>query len=166
MIRKDMLIAALLEGLLLVVAAAAGWVTRQPLIFASLGPTAYEMIETPKRRTARPYNIFFGHLTGVMSAFFALWVTGAWSAPVVSRHGVPFIRIWAVMLAAVLTVFFTLLIRAAQPAAVATALLIAIGAMQSKSDGLMILAAVVLTMAAGEPLRRWRARAMPEGQGG
>ncbi len=165
MIRKDMLIAALLEGLLLMVAAAAGWATRQPLIFASLGPTAYEMIETPKRRTARPYNIFVGHLSAVLCAFFALWVTGAWWTPVVSRHGVPFIRIWAVMLAAVLTVFFTLRLRAAQPAAVSTTLLIATGAMQTKREGLMILAAVVLTMAAGEPLRRWRARVIAEGEG-
>lgn len=165
MIRKDMLIAALLEGLLLVVAAAAGWVAREPLIFASLGPTAYEMIETPKRRTARPYNIFVGHVTGIISAFFALWVTGAWWTPVVSYHGVPFVRIWAVMLAAVLTVFFTLLLRAAQPAAVATSLLIATGVMQTKRDGLMILAAVILIMAAGEPLRRWRARVIPEGEG-
>jgi CBS domain-containing membrane protein len=165
MIRKDMLIAALLEGLLLVVAAAAGWVTRQPLVFASLGPTAYELIETPKRPTARPYNIFFGHLIAVLCAFFALWVTGAWWTPGVSRDGVPFVRIWAIMLAAGLTVFLTLLARATQPAAVSTALLIATGAMQTRREGFMILAAVTLTMAAGEPLRRWRARVMPEGQG-
>jgi hypothetical protein len=37
-------------------------ITRQPLIFASLGPTAYELAEEPQLRSAPAYNIIVGEL--------------------------------------------------------------------------------------------------------
>lgn len=158
MSRKDLLIAPLGEAFLLLIAAVAGWLCRQPLIFASLGPTAYELIETPHRRSAQPYCIFVGHLIGIGSAFLALFLTGAWFVPAVSSKGVPFDRIWAVVLAAALTVFFTLLFHAGQPAAIATSLLIATGLLQQPRDAALILGAVILMILAGEPLRRLRLR--------
>lgn len=154
--RKDLFIAPLGEGLLILVVALAGWAVHQPLIFASLGPTAYELIETPQRRSAQPYCIFVGHLVGVGAAYLAIFVTGAWYQPAISASGVPFLRIWAVVLGATLTVFGNLLLRAAQPAAVSTTLLIASGIMQTPKDAAVIMGAVLLMMAVGEPLRRWR----------
>ncbi len=158
MLRKDLFIAPLGEAFLLLIAALAGWLCRQPLIFASLGPTAYELIETPHRRSARPYCIFAGHLIGVASAFLALFVTRAWYVPVVSGNGVPIDRVWAVVLAAALTTFVTLLLRASQPAAIATSVLIAAGILQRPLDAAVIMGAVVLMMIVGEPLRRLRLR--------
>lgn len=158
MSRKDLLIAPLGEAFLLLIAALAGWLCRQPLIFASLGPTAYELIETPHRRSAQPWCILIGHLTGIGSGFLALFLTRAWLVPPVSSAGVPFIRIWAVVLAAALTVFFTLLLRAGQPAAIATALLIATGILQRPLDAAVILGSVILMTLVGEPLRRLRLR--------
>lgn len=154
--KRDLLIAPLGEAFLLLLAALAGWLCRQPLIFASLGPTAYELIETPHRRSARPYCIVVGHLIGVGSAFLALLVTRAWYVPVVSSKGVPADRIWAVVLAAALTVFLTLLLKASQPAAIATGLLIATGILQRPIDAAVIMGAVVLMTLIGEPLRRLR----------
>ncbi|HZZ39998.1 MAG TPA: HPP family protein [Acidobacteriaceae bacterium] len=158
MLRKDLFIAPLGEAFLLLIAALAGWLCRQPLIFASLGPTAYELIETPHRRSARPYCIFVGHLIGVGSAFLSLFVTDAWHVPVVSGNGVPIDRVWAVVLAAALTTFATLLLHASQPAAIATAVLIAAGVLQRPIDAAVIMGAVVLMMLVGEPLRRLRLR--------
>jgi hypothetical protein len=154
--RRDLLIAPIGEAFLILIAALAGWFIRQPLIFASLGPTAYELIETPHRRSARPWNIFVGHLTGIGAAWLALLLTHAWKTPAVSAAGVPAVRIGTATLAAALTVLVTLLLRASQPAAIATALLIALGLMQTPRESAVIQAAVVLMIVIGEPLRRWR----------
>lgn len=156
MARKDLVLAPLLEGLLILVVAIAGFVSHQPLVFASLGPTAYELVETPARQTARPYNIVAGHLIAVVAAFAALMLTHAWAVPGVSDAGVPLPRVWASVLAAVLTVFGNLLAKASQPAAISTALLISLGMMQTRRDAAVIVVAVLLMVAVGEPLRRWR----------
>lgn len=158
MSRKDLVIAPLGEALLLLIAALAGWLCREPLIFASLGPTAYELIETPHRRSARPWSILVGHLVAIGAGYLALVATRAWWVPRVSGAGVPLDRVWAVVLAAALTVFFTLLLRASQPAALSTTLLIATGIMQAPLDAAIIFGAVVLMVLTGEPLRRLRAR--------
>lgn len=156
--RKDLLIAPLCEAGLLLVVGVAGWLSRQPLIFTSLGPTAYELVETPRRRSAQPYSILVGHLIAVGAGFLAVWVTGAWNAPIVSSAGITRPRLWAVILAAALTVFLTLLVRASQPAALSTTLLIALGSMQKPNDAAVIMGAVVLMVLLGEPLRSWRLR--------
>jgi hypothetical protein len=156
MFRKDFVLAPALEGVLILIVALAGWACHQPLVFASLGPTAYELVETPNRATARPYNILMGNAIALLSAFAALMLTHAWAVPSVSASGVPLLRVWATGLAAAFTVLGTLLARATQPAAVSTALLIASGVMQTWHDAAMIVAAVLLMVIAGEPLRRWR----------
>jgi len=155
---KDLVIAPVGEALLLLIAALVGWLSHQPLIFASLGPTAYEQIETPHRRSARPYSIFTGHFVAIGCGYIALAVTRAWSVPPVSASGVPLDRIWAVVLSAALTVVVTLLLHASQPAALSTTLLISTGILQQPRDAALILGAVVLMILAGEPLRRLRLR--------
>ncbi len=154
--RRDLIVAPLCEAGLILVAALAAWFVHQPLFFASLGPTAYEMIETPGRKSARPYNVIVGHLIGVLSGFAALALTHAWYAPKVSNGDIALLRVWAAVIATLLTVLFTLLARAQQPAALSTTLLVATGTMQRLHDGLIIMTAILLLTAVGEPLRRWR----------
>jgi len=154
----DLLIAPVSEGILILIAAFVGWAAQQPFVFASLGPTAYELVETPERPSARPYNIIAGHLIAVLAGFAALWLTHASGAPPISLGTVPLRRISAAVVAVVLTVFVTLLARATQPASLSTTLLIALGIMQSWKAGMIIMASVLLMTVIGEPLRRWRAR--------
>jgi hypothetical protein len=161
MARRDVFLAPALEAALIVILAAVGWVSRTPFVFASLGPTAYEIVENSKRPSARPYNIIVGNLIAVLAAFAALWMTNAWGTPRVSAHGVPLERVWAATIAALLTVFGTLLAQATQPAALSTTLLIALGIMQTARDGVIIMLAVLLITAIGEPIRRWRAKYAP-----
>jgi hypothetical protein len=156
--KTDLIAAPLGEGLLIFIAGMAGWLTPQPFVFASLGPTAYELIEMPQRRSARPYSVFVGHSLGLLAGYAALFLTNAWKAPAVSQNGVPFLRIWAAVVAAVLTVLTTLALRASQPAATSTTLLVATGIMQTPRDAMIILCAVGLMIATGEPLRIWRLR--------
>ncbi len=156
--RNDLFIAPLCEGGLILLAGLAAWTLHKPLLFASLGPTAFELTEMPERASARPYNILVGHLIGVLSGFAALALTGAWHTPSVSTSQISLQRVGAAVLAALLTVFGTLLARATQPAALSTTLMIATGAMQHLEDGPIIMASILLITAAGEPLRRWRRR--------
>lgn len=113
--------------------AAIGWAAGQPLIFASLGPTAYELVEQPQLRSARTYNIIVGHLIGVGAGFLAIYLLRAWAAPnVISTGIVTPARLAAVTIAATLTTIVTLIAKAGQPAALATTLLVALGSMQTR----------------------------------
>ncbi len=156
--RSDLILVPLLEAALILVAGLAGWMAHQPLLFSSLGPTAYEMIETPHRQTARPSNILGGHLIGLLAGYLALLLTHGWQAPAISSAGVPLPRVWAATLATLLTVFGTLLLGVTQPAAISTSLLIASGTLQTPRDAAVIPAAVLLMTAVGEPVRRMRLR--------
>ena len=165
MVWRSLLLAPLCEGALILLAALAAFWTRQPLLFASLGPTAFELIEAPKRRSARAWNVIAGHAIGVSAAFLALWLTHAWSAPAVGGGPPAWSRVWAAALAAALTVFGTLLARAQQPAAISTCLLVSLGTMQRGRDVLFILGSVVLMVVAARPLRRLRVAEGAEGPG-
>ncbi len=158
MLKRDLLIAPVCEAALLFLAAVIAWLVHKPMIFASLGPTAYELVETPERQSARPYNVVVGHLVGILAGFLALYVTNASPTPNIDTGAVGWPRIWAVVMAATITVAVTLLIRAAQPAAIATALLIALGNMQQWQDGFIIMGGVLLMLVLGEPIRNWRLR--------
>ena len=155
---EDLFLAPLLEAALLLVIGVAGWASHQPLIFASLGPTAYELIETADRPSAKPYNIIAGNLIALLSALAALLITRAWFVAPVSASGVPLQRVWAAGLAALLTVFGTLVAKATQPAALSTTLLVSLGILQTIHDCVIIFAAILLLTAIGEPIRRWRER--------
>jgi len=62
MSRKDLWAATLGEGSLILAVALVGFTTYHPFVLASLGPTAYEQVETPERPSARPYNVILGHI--------------------------------------------------------------------------------------------------------
>lgn len=153
--RRDLFIAPICEAALLLVVGAAGWIAHQPFLFTSLGPTAYELIETPDRKSARSYSIIAGHLVGVAAGFAALYLTSAWNAPSASTGLVP-LRIWAAVLACALTIAGNLTLNASQPAALSTTLLISLGNMQLPRDAAVIMAAVILMNVLGQPLRAWR----------
>jgi len=155
--RADLFWAPLGEGGLVLAIAAIAWATNQPLIFASLGPTAYELVEQPQLPSARTYNVIVGHLIGLGSGFLAVYLMNAWAAPNVMAGGVVSPeRVWAMTISAALTTLVTLVLRAGQPAALATTLLISTGAMQTRRDAVVIVAGILLIAALGEPVRRFR----------
>jgi hypothetical protein len=157
--RADLVWAILGEGGLVLALGAIGWATKQPLIFASLGPTAYELTEQPQMPSARPYNIIVGHLIGLGAGFLAIYLLNAWAAPNVLATGIVSPqRMWATAISAALTAFVSLAVKAGQPAALATTLLVSLGAMQTRRDAIAIVVGVLLVTAMGEPLRRLRLR--------
>jgi hypothetical protein len=155
--RADLIWAILGEGGLVLALGAIGWATKQPLIFASLGPTAYELTEQPQMPSARPYNIIVGHLIGLGAGFLAVYLLNAWAEPNVLATGlVSPQRMWAIAISAALTAFVSLALKAGQPAALATTLLVSLGAMQTRRDAIAIIVGVLLITAIGEPVRRLR----------
>lgn len=164
--RSDLVWATLGEGGLILAMAAVGWVSGLPLIFASLGPTAYELVEQPHMKSARAYNVIVGHICALGAGFFALWILHAWSAPNVLSAGVVSpARIWAATTAAVLTTLLCLLLKAGQPAALATTLLVSLGAMQTRKSAITIVIGVLIIATIGEPVRRIRLRMQNRTQG-
>jgi hypothetical protein len=80
-----------------------------------------------------------------------------WTAPNALAAGlVSTQRLWATTVAATLTTFLTLILRAGQPAALATNLLVSLGAMQSLNAAIAMIAGVLINTAIGEPIRRFR----------
>ena len=155
--KSDFLIAPLGEGALILALSAVGYFSRQPFIFASLGPTAYELVEKPEEKSARAYNVVAGHIVGLGAAHLSLWLMHAYSAPKVMQAGfVSAPRMWAMVMAAVITTLVTLAIAASQPASLSTTLLVAIGSMQTQKDAIIIVLAVVLIAILGEPIRHAR----------
>jgi hypothetical protein len=143
------------EVFLILVSGAVAFFSGLPLLFASIGPTAYEQAQMPHLPSSRPYNIIVGHGCGVVAGFAGLWLTGAWGAPAVngaSHLTAP--RLWAALLAVLLTSLLTVFLKARQPAAMATTLLVALGGFQTMRGALAIICAVVLIAAVGEPVRR------------
>ena len=157
---QNVLLASVGEGALILLVGAVGLAVRRPLIFTSLGPTAYELVEKPLAPSAKTYNIIVGHMIGLGAGFLALWLLGAWNAPKVASSGfVTSPRLWAAVLSVVITTATTLVLKAGQPASLSTTLLVSLGSMQTGRDAVAIAVAVLIIAAAGEPIRRRLAKA-------
>ena len=152
---KNLLYASLGEGALILLMGAIALAVRRPLIFASLGPTAYELVEKPLAPSSRTYNIIVGHMVGLSAGLFSLWLLAAWNAPkVVSTGFVTSARLWAAFASVVITTVATLSLKASQPASLSTTLLVSLGSMQTTRDAAAIAIAVWIIAAVGAPLRR------------
>jgi hypothetical protein len=62
---------AVVAGGLLLVVALLAWVTGEPVVFPSLGPTAYVLAVAPDRETSQPRRVLGGHAIGVVAGFLA-----------------------------------------------------------------------------------------------
>ena len=79
------------------------WAVSEPLIFPSLGATAFLIFETPMAEIGSPRNTIIGHGVGVAAGAFALAVTDLLNASSVYVSGVTPARIGAIALAVALT---------------------------------------------------------------
>ena len=75
----------------------AAWVFDEPLLFPSLGATAFLIFETPTAEVGSPRNTIIGHGVGILAAVFALAIFGLLDAPSVYEQGVTFSRVLAVV---------------------------------------------------------------------
>jgi len=156
MTTKERVLATLGEGGLILAVGAAGWAIHMPLIFTSLGPTAYELVEKPNAPSARVYNVIVGHSIALGAGFLSLWLLDAWNSPKVAMAGfISSPRLWASVVAVVITTAMTLALKASQPAALSTTLLVSLGSMQRGRDAVAIMIGVLLLAVLGEPIKRY-----------
>jgi hypothetical protein len=147
------------ELILILIAGGVAIASGLPLLFASLGPTAYEQAQMPHLPSSRPYNVIVGHFAGLGAAFLGLWTTGAWyTPPVTGSATLSAARLWAGAIAVLVTSLLTVLLHARQPAAMATTLLVAMGAFQNARGAISIICGVLLLAIVGEPIRHARGR--------
>lgn len=141
------------------------WLVDEPLVFPSLGATAFLCFETPLAEVASPRNTLIGHAVGVGAGYLGLVAFGLTDDPSVLVEGVAGARIGAVALALGVTGLVLRLLRAAHPPAGATTIIVSAGLLQTGHELLAIGAGVVLLCVAayavnralGVPAPRWRA---------
>ena len=122
------------------------WALDEPLVFPSLGATAFLFFETPMAEVASIRNTMIGHLVGAGVAFFWLNVFGLVGEPSAIAEGFTAERVACVALSLSFTGGILRLLRAAHPPAGATTVIVSIGLLTTW-DELLILAAGVALLA-------------------
>jgi CBS-domain-containing membrane protein len=150
------------------VMALASWVTRQPLLFPSLGPTAFLTFYAPRSPMACPRNIIFGHLIGVVCGYLSLVLFGLRHAAPALARGIALPWVGAAALSLGLTAGLMILFRVAHPPACATTLIVSLGILPRPLELLTMLVAVgglslmglAINRLAGVPFPVWSAEPM------
>jgi hypothetical protein len=134
-----------------------GFLAGQPWLIPSLGPTAYLQAENPGQPTSRFYNTVVGHLVGLVAGFAAVAMLDAWNAPaVLTDKQLVLVRVFAAVIAMVLTIGLGPVLRASHPPAAATTLLVALGSLKTLNDAINVMIGVLIVALVGELLRRVR----------
>jgi len=141
------LIAITLSGL-------AAWAFNEPLLFPSLGATAFLFFETPMAEVASPRNAIYGHGVAVLAALLALAVFGLLDAASAYEAGVVPARVGAVALAVGLTGGTLRLLRAAHPPAGATTIIVSSGLLDEPRQMVAVIVGVAILTVAGFALNR------------
>ncbi|HEY2744448.1 MAG TPA: HPP family protein [Polyangia bacterium] len=136
------------------VMALAAWATRQPLIFPSLGPTAFLMFYSPRSPAACPRNAIAGHFIGVVCGYLALLVFGLRHAPPALAGGITLPWVGAAALSLALTGALMAALRVPHPPAGATTLIVSLGILPHPVELVTLLAAVVGLLLLGISINR------------
>lgn len=119
-------------------------VTGTPLIFPSLGPTAFLFFYTPTAPSASPRNTIIGHAIGVLAGYTSLLLTGLTTAGPALAVGVTWPRVIAAALSLGLTAGLMVLARSPHPPAGATTLIISLGILTRPWQLALLMGAVIL----------------------
>jgi CBS-domain-containing membrane protein len=148
-------------GLALAVSGLAAYLTRQPLLFPSLGPAALLFFEQPMSPGSSPRNTLIGHLVAVLVGALCLILFGLLDNPSVLVEGVTAPRVGAAALSLALTGAVLLVLRASHPPAGATVLIVSLGLFRTPSQMAMIMVGVVILTVAGWVINRTFGVPMP-----
>jgi CBS domain-containing membrane protein len=130
------------------------WLLEEPLVFPSLGATAFLFFETPMAEVASVRNTIIGHAVGAGVAFVWLNVFGLVGDPSAIAEGFTAERVVCVALSLAFTGGILRLLRAAHPPAGATTVIVSIGLLTTWDELLILLAGVALLAASAWCLNR------------
>ncbi|MBN9493851.1 HPP family protein [bacterium] len=139
--------------------------TSQPLVFPSLGPTAFLCFFTPTTAPASPRNTIYGHAIGAAAGWASLWAFGLEHAGPALSVGVTWQRVFAAALSLGLTSGLMVIARAPHPPAGATTLIISLGLLPHLEQlgvlmfavVLLVIQAIIINRLAGIPYPLWAA---------
>ena len=141
------------------------FVSRNPFVFPSLGPTAYLLFFSPLAKASSPRNTILGHAVGLICGYAAFVVTGAGALPFGVHEEIFWPRILAAALSLSATGAFMVLLEISHPPAGATTLIVSLGIISKPRELVIIEVAVFLLVAqafvinrlAGLPYPWWNA---------
>jgi len=129
--------------LLVLVPGAAAWALGQPLIFPSLGPSAFALVRDENEN--RPRRVIGGHLTGVVCGLIAYHALAhglslAALVPALSANGLRIVASGVISIGLTTTIMWAA--RASHAPACATTLIVSLGVLPGFMDGALMMAAV------------------------
>jgi CBS domain-containing membrane protein len=130
------------------------WALDEPLVFPSLGATAFLFFETPMAEVASIRNTLIGHTVGALVAFFWLEVFGLVGEPSAIVAGFTADRVACIALSLAFTGGILRLLRAAHPPAGATTVIVSVGLLTTVHEVAILLAGVALLSIAAWSLNR------------
>lgn len=155
---------AFINGLVsIALMAAAALVTGAPLVFPSLGPTAFLLFYTPLQPGASPRNALGGHLIGALAGYLSLVLFGLVDQGPALAEGVTAARVAAAGLSLGLSSGAMVWARLPHPPAGATTLIVSLGYLTQPWQLAVLMLAVALLVGqgfvinrlAGIPYPRW-----------
>ena len=124
----------------------AAYATRLPLIFPPLGPSAFILFHTPMSESASPRSMLLSHVMAVIAGLLAVHFIN-WTAPAVDLTDPAVMnwhRIGAIVIAMGLTGLIMVTWHCVHPPAAATALIAAMGYLETVIQVVGLIGAVVL----------------------
>ena len=136
-----------------------------PLIFPSLGPTAFLLFRNPMQPAASPRNTLCGHAIGVLCGYASLWLMGLTHEAPTIVEGVLAGRVFCAALSLAATGTLMILLDVWHPPAGATTLIIALGIIirpyhllgVAAAVAILVLQALIINRLAGIEYPVWAA---------
>jgi CBS domain-containing membrane protein len=145
----------------LAVSGMAAYLFSQPLLFPSLGPTAFLFFEQPMAKSSSPRNTLIGHLVAILAGAVSLAIFGLLGHPSILAEGVTLARVGAGALSVALTGAVLLLLRSSHPPTGATTLIVSLGLLQTPREMAMLMVGVMLLTVVGWTINRILGAPMP-----
>jgi CBS domain-containing membrane protein len=130
------------------------WLFSEPLLFPSLGASAFLFFETPLAEVGTPRNAIVGHYVAALAAIACLGTFGLLDEPSAYVTGMTGPRIAAIALSVALTGGLLRLLRAAHPPAGATTIIVSSGLLHKPHQLIAVFVGALLITAAGWVLNR------------
>jgi CBS domain-containing membrane protein len=130
------------------------WLTHHPLLFPSLGPTAFLLFYNPLLPAASPRNALLGHLVGVLCGYGSLALFGLTDAAPALVTGVDLPRVGAASLSLAATSGLMVLLAVEHPPAGATTLIVSLGLIRRPDQLVTLMIAVALLCVQGWVINR------------
>ena len=129
------------------VMAGAAWMTHSPLIFASLGPSAFLFYYAPRSFSAAPRSALMGHFIGALAGYASLWIFFGDGRHVINHATMDWRFIFTAAFALGITSALMVFLDSPHPPAGSTTLLFALGFFnKSEQIASLMLAVVMLTL--------------------